>query len=74
MVSMNCPHCLGCPSHGAIFKKMYNRLKAVMFGAMMIVKEGANSSHYIHTRFCGDKFKLHYHKLMQTDLGLIVSK
>ncbi len=31
------PRCLGCPSHGADFKKKLNWMKKVMFGAMIFV-------------------------------------
>ncbi len=40
-------------------------------GLWFLLWGGANSSHYIHTRFPGDKYKLHHQKLMQTVLGLV---
>ncbi len=46
----------------------------VMFGDIIFIWGRANSSHYIHATFCGDKYKLHHQKLMQTVLGLAVSK
>ncbi len=70
------PWCPECPSHSANFKKLFNCVKVVMFGAMIFVLlcGGINSSHYIHARFCDDKYKLHHEKLWQTVLGLLVYK
>ncbi len=45
-----------------------------MFGAVIFLWGGANSSHYIHARFHGDKYKLYHQKLTGTVLGLLVSK
>ncbi len=39
-----CPQCIGpgCPSYCAIFKKMFNCVKVVMFGAMIFVVGRSN--------------------------------
>ncbi len=44
----------------------------MIFGAVILVIGGVNSLNYIHARFCDDKYKLHYQKVMQTVLGLVV--
>ncbi len=61
------PWHIGCPSHGAIFKKMFNCVKMVMFHAVIFVMGGANNLHYVHAKFQVDKFKLHHQKLIAID-------
>ncbi len=37
--------------------KCMENVKIVVFGNMILLWGGANSSLYIHARFCGDKYK-----------------
>ncbi len=40
----------------------------------MIYVTGGGAFTYVHVRFCGDKYKLHHHKVMRKVLGLILTK